>query len=114
MDASIGIALAPDDGDDVEQLVRRADVAMYVAKQARAGVLRYDPPATATTRGKLVLMASSARAVERGELERPLPADRRHDDRRVEQGRGARPLAAPDEGMLQPGAFIPLAEHTGS
>ena len=42
VDASVGIALAPEDGSDVGQLVRRADVAMYAAKQARAGVLRYD------------------------------------------------------------------------
>jgi predicted signal transduction protein with EAL and GGDEF domain len=54
-----------DDGTDVAQLVRRADV----AKQARAGVLRYEPGADRNDTGKLVLMTELRAAVERAELD---------------------------------------------
>ena len=56
VDASVGIALAPDDGTDIGPLVRRADVAMYVAKEARAGVMRYEASSDRNDAGKLVLM----------------------------------------------------------
>lgn len=39
--ASVGMAIAPDDGDDVDTLFRAADSAMYRAKGDRLGVLRY-------------------------------------------------------------------------
>ena len=70
VDASIGIALAPEDGVEVGQLVRRADVAMYAAKEARAGVVRYDIESDRNDANKLVLDDGVAHvAVERGELE---------------------------------------------
>ncbi len=112
VDASVGIALAPDDGSDVGQLIRRADVAMYAAKQARAGVLRYDAAIDRTDASKLVLMTELRVAVERGELEV-------HYQPIVTAGAGMlKKVEAlvrwrhPAKGMLLPGAFIPLAEHT--
>jgi diguanylate cyclase (GGDEF)-like protein len=69
VDASIGVALSPDDGTDVAQLVRRADVAMYAAKKARAGVVRYEPATDRNDTGKLVLMTELRVAVEREELD---------------------------------------------
>jgi diguanylate cyclase (GGDEF)-like protein len=112
VDASIGIALAPDDGSDVGQLVRRADVAMYVAKQARAGVLRYDAASDRNDASKLVLMSELRAAVERQELEvhyQPIVHTASGSLSKVEALVRWR---HPTKGMLQPGAFIPLAEHT--
>ena len=112
VDASIGIALAPDDGTDVGQLVRRADVAMYAAKQARAGVLRYDAAADRNDASKLVLMTELRIAVERGELDvhyQPIVATSTGMLKKVEALVRWR---HPTKGMLSPGAFIPLAEHT--
>lgn len=39
--ASVGIAICPDDAGGFEQLMRRADVAMYMAKERRSGIERY-------------------------------------------------------------------------
>jgi hypothetical protein len=43
MDASVGVALCPDDGVDADSLLQRADVAMYQAKESRTGFQAYDP-----------------------------------------------------------------------
>jgi diguanylate cyclase (GGDEF)-like protein len=112
VDASVGLALAPVDGIETAQLVRRADVAMYAAKQGRAGVLRYSLENDLNDAGKLVLMTELRVAVERNELEvyyQPV----------VEANTGIlRSLEAlvrwrhPVRGLLSPGAFVPLAEHT--
>jgi diguanylate cyclase (GGDEF)-like protein len=112
VDASIGIALAPDDGDDVGQLVRRADVAMYVAKEARAGVLRYDPSSDRNDAGKLVLMTELRAAVERGELEVHYQPIVNASSGTLSKVEALVRWRHPTKGMLQPAAFIPLAEHT--
>jgi diguanylate cyclase (GGDEF)-like protein len=112
VDASVGMAIGPEDGSEVSQLVRRADVAMYVAKQARAGVVRYDPASDRNDAGKLVLMTELRVAVERGELEvhyQPIV--------NVEDGTLAKVEALvrwhhPTRGMIGPGVFVPLAAHT--
>src|SRR5579875_3879457 len=43
VEASVGVSLCPDHGDDVEQLLRQADVAMYQAKRQHTGVELYSP-----------------------------------------------------------------------
>ncbi|MDH4178517.1 MAG: bifunctional diguanylate cyclase/phosphodiesterase [Thermoleophilia bacterium] len=112
VDASVGVALAPSDGVDPGQLIRRADVAMYAAKQGRAGVLRYDARIDLNDAANLVLMTELREAVDRSELEV-------HYQPIVETGTGMlRSVEAlvrwnhPTRGLLQPGAFMPLAEHT--
>jgi diguanylate cyclase (GGDEF)-like protein len=112
VDASIGIALAPEDGTDVGQLVRRADVAMYAAKQGRGGVMRYDVETDRNDANKLVLMTELRVAVERGELEvhyQPIVAA---GSGQLEKVEALVRWRHPSRGLLQPGAFIPLAEHT--
>jgi diguanylate cyclase (GGDEF)-like protein len=112
VDASIGIALAPEDGAEVGQLVRRADVAMYAAKQGRAGVMRYEIETDRNDANKLVLMTELRAAVERGELEvhyQPIVAA---DSGLLEKVEALVRWPHPTKGLLQPGAFIPIAEHT--
>lgn len=112
VDASVGIALAPEDGTDVGQLVRRADVAMYAAKQARAGVLRYDVSTDRNDASKLVLMTELRIAVEREELEvhyQPIVDTATGVLKKVE---ALVRWQHPTKGMIPPSAFIPLAEHT--
>jgi len=67
--ASIGVALYPQDGRDVDTLLRRSDLAMYQAKGAGRNTYRYFAPAlNAVATDRLILAAELHRALGNGEL----------------------------------------------
>ncbi|MEO8289520.1 MAG: EAL domain-containing protein [Gaiellaceae bacterium] len=112
IEASIGIALSPDDGEDVETLLRHADVAMYVSKRTHAPTL-YAPKYDENSPARLALVGELSRALERDELVL-------HYQPEVELGNGAVPRVEalirwnhPKRGLLAPDDFIPVAQHTG-
>jgi diguanylate cyclase (GGDEF)-like protein len=113
LDASIGIAVYPDHGDDTAELLQHADVAMYAAKQAHIGFMVYDPAVDQHSPRRLALLGGLRRALEHNEL--VLHYQPKAD---LQTGRilGAEALVRwqhPDHGLLVPGEFIPLAERTG-
>ena len=61
-------SLSDADGDDVDELLQRADVAMYVAKEQHAGVVRYDPVQDDYDPANLALVTELRRAIEADEL----------------------------------------------
>ena len=69
IEASIGVSLYPDDGDDVDTLLQHADVAMYAAKEGEHGVrlLRRGVGHT-TTPSRLTIVGELRRAIEQREL----------------------------------------------
>jgi diguanylate cyclase (GGDEF)-like protein/PAS domain S-box-containing protein len=111
---SIGITYFPDQGTEVEVLLRNADVAMYHAK--RGGELRYcgyEPWMNESSMGLLSLETDLRLAAARGELEL-------HYQPKVRAGGlalvGAEALVRwrhPTLGLISPAQFIPLAEETG-
>jgi diguanylate cyclase (GGDEF)-like protein len=112
--ASIGIACVPQDGDDVNTLLRLADHAMYRAKelgrngyQFFSGLLNDDAAAAAE-------LAEDLRAgVERGEL---FLVYQPRIDIATRKAVGAEALLRwrhPRHGVLAPEAFLPLAEDSG-
>ena len=113
VDASIGVALAPEHSRHAAGLLRRADVAMYEAKGARTGVELYDATRDVHSRERLVLAAELRSAVDAGALEV-------HFQPKVDvaSGRvvGAEALVRwphPTRGLLYPDAFLPAAEQAG-
>jgi diguanylate cyclase len=68
LDASIGIAVYPDHGNDTAELLQHADVAMYAAKQAHAGFMVYDPTVDQHSPRRLALLGGLRQALERDEL----------------------------------------------
>ncbi len=66
--ASVGLASFPEDACDAAELVRRADVAMYTAKNGARGVVRYDPSADPFDRDRLALAADLEDAIRAGDL----------------------------------------------
>jgi diguanylate cyclase (GGDEF)-like protein len=69
--ASIGVAVAPlsGRGRDPQALMRRADIAMYIAKENGGGLHFYDPGEDRSTLRRLTLATELRRAIDRGDLE---------------------------------------------
>jgi EAL domain-containing protein (putative c-di-GMP-specific phosphodiesterase class I) len=111
--ASVGIARFPLDGDDPHTLLRRADMAMYAAKDANRGVDLYENGLDRDSRQRLSLLSDFRRALESDELVvhyQPIV------DVRGAEVRGAEGLVRwehPEHGLLPPGAFIAAVEQTG-
>ncbi len=111
---SVGVAMYPGDGADIDTLLMNADTAMYRAKEAgRGGFQFYDRSMNARALERLVMETSLRRALDRSEFTL-------HYQPRIElaTGRivGAEALIRwqnPERGMVPPDDFIPLAEATG-
>jgi diguanylate cyclase len=111
---SVGIALYPDDGSEVEHLLKAADLAMYQAKSAgRASFRYYAQGMLASSLEKVELRDQLSRAVERNELGlwyQPLIDPR---NGRVAVVEALLRWRHPKLGLVPPLKFIPLAEKTG-
>ena len=110
---SVGIAVYPEHGDDVEALLQRADVAMYVAKDAHAGTATYEQEQDTSDAERLALAGELRRAIENEEL--VVHFQPKAD---LESGRivGAEALVRwqhPERGFIPPNEFVPIAERTG-
>ena len=66
--ASIGITLVPDHGDNIDDLLRRADLAMYDAKRAGTGYALFAAEQEETPARRLALLGDLRRCIERDEL----------------------------------------------
>jgi diguanylate cyclase (GGDEF)-like protein len=113
VDASIGIAIYPEHGDDVETLMRRADVAMYRAKDAHSGVEVYAPDDDHHTVRRLAMAGDIKRAMDNGDFVL-------HYQPKIDLRSGAvvgveALLRWPhaERGMVPPSEFVHLAERTG-
>ena len=113
LEASIGIAVFPADGTDVETLLRSADVAMYVAKTNRLGHAFYDPATDPHTPAHLALIGELRRALESRELVLHYQPQAELPDGAVRTVEALVRWQHPQRGLLGPIEFVPLAEHTG-
>jgi diguanylate cyclase (GGDEF)-like protein len=114
VNASIGIAVHPYDGKDIETLLMHADTAMYKAKEQGGNSYQtYSRSMNATALQRLTLENALRRALEREEFEvhyQPIM------DARTGAPTAAEALVRwrhPDLGLLLPSEFIPLAEENG-
>ena len=99
VNASIGIAIYPDDGEDLETLLMHADTAMYKAKeQGGSSYQAYSRAMNASALQRLTLENALRRALERERVRAALPADRGRPERRAGRRGGAGALAAPGAG----------------
>jgi diguanylate cyclase (GGDEF)-like protein len=112
LEGSVGIALFPDHAPDFELLLQRADVAMYNAKEARSGVEIYSPGKDRNSPARLSMLGDLRRAIDRSELElfyQPKVALR---DGHLVGMEALLRWRHPDEGVLEPEAFLSIAEQT--
>jgi diguanylate cyclase (GGDEF)-like protein len=113
VEGSVGMVLCPDDGDDVDMLLRRADVAMYAAKERRLGIARYEPSFETTSAERLALMAELGRALDEDELVLYLQPQARVADGEIVGAEALVRWFHPERGLILPGEFVPFAERTG-
>lgn len=112
--ASIGIALYPEDGENMDDLVRHADIAMYQMKSiGKNGYSFYDRSMLDASEQKVLLENSLRKALENGELEmyyQPMIDIR---TRKVIGAEGLMRWNHPVRGVLSAGEFLPFAEENG-
>jgi diguanylate cyclase (GGDEF)-like protein len=112
VEASVGIAIAPEHGEDVETLLQRADVAMYAAKEARARYAVYDPATDDNRPERLTMIGELRRALEARELVLHYQPKARLADRAVTSVEALIRWQHPTRGFVPPDEFVPLVEHT--
>jgi diguanylate cyclase (GGDEF)-like protein len=113
VEASIGVAIYPDHGTDPEELLQRADIAMYTAKETHAGFVLFDPKQDQHSPRRLTLLGELRRALEQRQLLLHYqPKVAAHTGQLL----GVEALVRwqhPEHGLVPPGEFVPLAERTG-
>jgi diguanylate cyclase (GGDEF)-like protein len=114
IDASIGIALAPADGNDANELLKNADMALYGAKADGRGVYRFfEANMDARMKERRSLELALRTAFENGEFElyyQPMVNLERGEVRCCE---ALLRWHHPERGMVSPVEFIPVAEEIG-
>lgn len=112
--ASVGVAVFPKDGKDVETLLKHADTAMYQAKASRGPhVVAYAPVMSARLRDSLDLETRLRRALREDALAVRYQPKFRLTDRRIVGAEALIRWFDPELGEVSPGRFVPVAEESG-
>jgi len=113
VETSIGVALYPEHASDPDELLQRAEIAMYVAKDTHAGYVLFDPKLDQHSARRLTLLGELRRAIDNRQL---VLHYQPKVDAHSGQLLGVEALVRwqhPEHGLIPPGDFIPLAERTG-
>lgn len=114
MAPSMGIALYPQDGTDIEALTQAADVAMYHAKLEGRNTYRFfTHEMRAQSQRALLLENAMRRAIERQEFELYYQPQIDLHDQRIHSVEALLRWRHPQLGNISPAEFIPVAEDTG-
>lgn len=112
--ASIGIAIYPDDGGDAEALLKHADVAMYHAKEGgRNDIVFFDKALNAQAEVRAQLEDNLKVAINTGEFFLNYQPRFNITGDRVLSAEALIRWQHPEQGLIPPGQFIPLAESSG-
>jgi len=113
-DASVGIALAPQHGADLDQILKNADLAMYAAKSAGRRTYRFfEPSMDAEVKARRMLEMDLRQAITDGGLEVYYQPCVSLKDNTVTGCEALLRWRHPEHGMISPAEFIPVAEETG-
>lgn len=111
---SVGIAVYPDDGDNVEDLLKHADVAMYQAKGAGRDAVRfYRGTMSITSLHRLHIENQLRKSIENGELELHYQPKLSIENRDIVGVEALVRWRDEDGQYVPPGQFIPIAEESG-
>jgi diguanylate cyclase (GGDEF)-like protein/PAS domain S-box-containing protein len=111
--ASVGVAFCPKDADNVIDLIRNADAAMYHSKQNGGNTFAfYSPEMNAAAVERLMLKSKLRRALERDELMMSYQPKVDLRDGRIVGAEALLRWRLPGHGDIPPSQFIPLAEES--
>jgi predicted signal transduction protein with EAL and GGDEF domain len=110
---TVGIACAPEHGSEADVLLRRADIALDLARAAGSRSAMYVPERDAYRADRRRLVAELRRAIDAGELELHYQPILSMSDRRVSAVEALVRWHHPTRGMVPPADFIDLAERSG-
>ncbi len=114
IDASIGIALAPADGTDANELLKNADMALYGAKADGRGAFRFfEPHMDARMKERRALELALRQAFDNGEFELHYQPILNLEEGEVRCCEALLRWHHPQRGMISPADFIPIAEEIG-
>ena len=113
-DASIGVALAPQHGSDLDQILKNADLAMYAAKSAGRRTFRFfEPEMDAQVKARRILEMDLRQAILDGAFEVYYQPCVDLQDNKITGCEALLRWRHPERGMISPAEFIPVAEETG-
>ena len=110
---SVGLACAPADSTDADDLLRCADLAVERARRENLALRVYDANLRAATRDQLSLLGELQRAIDHDELVFVFQPKLRLDTGALAGAEALVRWRHPLRGLLLPGAFVPFAEQTG-
>jgi diguanylate cyclase (GGDEF)-like protein/PAS domain S-box-containing protein len=115
IEASIGVACFPRDGEDVDELLRYADIAMYTAKSSGSGHAFYEPNGNGESHDarRLGILGELRRAIAEHELVLHYQPKLDLRSKLIDRVEALVRWQHPRDGLMLPGHFIPLAEQTG-
>lgn len=113
IEASCGIAMAPDDGETADLLLQRADVAMYVGKGTNVDVVAYNDELDVNTPGRLTLLGDLRTAIAEEQLVLHYQPKAALSNGQIQGVEALVRWQHPTLGLLPPKEFIPVAEHMG-
>jgi len=112
--ASVGIAIAPDDGKEADQLLKNADMALYRAKADGRGIYHFfEPEMDSKAQARRILELDLRRAIPAGEFEifyQPIVNLAKNE---ISGFEALLRWNHPTRGRVAPDVFVPLAEETG-
>jgi diguanylate cyclase (GGDEF)-like protein len=110
---SIGVATFPEHGEDTDTVLRHADVAMYQAKETRAGTAVYDPEQDLNDEARLTLAGELRRAIQNEELVLHFQPKAELSSGRIVGVEALVRWQHAERGFIPPNEFVPIAERTG-
>jgi diguanylate cyclase (GGDEF)-like protein/PAS domain S-box-containing protein len=111
---SIGIAICPNDGNDVDALLRHADAAMYHAKQnGRSAFQFFNPAMNAHVMARVQMEDQLRTALDKGEFVLEYQPEIDLPSGRVVAAEALIRWRHPQRGLLLPGEFLEVAEESG-
>ncbi|SDU01311.1 bifunctional diguanylate cyclase/phosphodiesterase [Halopseudomonas salegens] len=114
LSVSIGIAVLPEHGDNPEDLLKRADIALYRVKESgRNGIAFFEQAMQLAASERLTIESELRQAITQGQFQLHYQPQIQADNHRIVGAEALIRWQHPERGMISPASFIPVLEESG-